>query len=553
MTFAQTLAGAILASVTLAAGAAQQPALEASSFKGIVRDATGTPVACARVVLRGAAQILSMRTGADGRFSFERVPFRARWLGVDESSMLDARRYDTQREINLTTATDALLAGVLLDERHQPAAHVKVTALRREQKYGRLRFVPVTNDVTEADGSYCLRVDLAGTANEFLVGVIPAGTWVSGPVWAEHVTRLHGLPPTYFPSVTSTAAAQAVRLSTGEFRTNLNFAIQAGRVTRIEGDLLNPDPLILSQSDVVLEPPDEDVAIYRRATPDARGHFVFDDVVPGTYTVRVFPIFRSEGAGKWGVASVTVRGEPRTHVAVQLQPTQTFAGSISFAGAPSVLPGVRLLVTVVADRVQDPEQRFPGEFYPSVLAIPSASGTFTMQNMVPGEYRVFVSDISWRGWRLDTITVPVIDDDGVVESRDITATPLIVEAGRDTFGAAVRMKAIVPRITGTVRGADGRPSTARVMVFPVDQELWTGPRASTHQAEVTSQPDGTFNIYTLDAGEYFVVAVRPSPTPGSATFKALQAIATRVMVGRDEEPSATVSLLEQPWNPGRDK
>ena len=200
---------------------------------------------------------------------------------------LDDRSFPDPANLTLRSSAGALLAGILLDEHHQPIRNVEVTALERQPQYGRPRFVPVANDVTEADGSYCIQVpietrtarEIAASGpvaagddgrGEFLVGVIPTGTWLPHPAWAVTVVPLTGRPPTYFPSVTTSAEARVLSPQRGEARRDLNFALQSARLTRIDGDILGAYPPALPASDVVLEPPDEDVAIYRRASPDAQ-------------------------------------------------------------------------------------------------------------------------------------------------------------------------------------------------------------------------------------------------------------------------------------------
>ena len=563
---------ALLLAVTLGESASTQSASSVSALAGMVVRADNAPVPCARVVLQGAGQVLSMRTSADGRFAFEKIPFRPRWIGVEGvgSTVVDDTRFPDVANIQLFANTAALLAGVLLDEHHQPMRNIEVTALARRQQYGRPRFVPVANDVTDADGSYCIQVPSiqAGVGqrasgvlgpppadertSEFLVGVIPTGTWLPHPVWATNIVGLPGRPPTYFPSVTTSGAAKVLSVPYGGVRREVNFALQAGRVTRIEGDILNPDVLTLSASDLVLEPPDEEVAIHRRATPDAKGHFVFKDVAPGEYTVRLFPISRVESIGRWGVKQVSVRGESMVHVIVPSQPTHTFAGAASFAGAPTMLPGVRLVFTVNAARITDPLDRFPSSFYPSTFSSSDGQGGFAIKNLVPGKYRLSISGADWRGWHLDAITMPLVGEDGSVTTRDVTKTPLIVEAGRDTFGVAVRLSPEVPQIAGVVvsdRGELPSPGT-RVIIFPGDPKKWTAELLASSQeiADVTPRSDGTFTIQDLPVGGYLAVAVLGAPRIDAGLLLALQPFATAVAV-KPPPVAARMTLTELRWPP----
>jgi hypothetical protein len=431
---------------------------------------------------------------------------------------------------------------VLLDEHHQPARNIEVTAFVRQPQYGRPRFVPIANDVTEADGSYCIQIPDDRSDDEFMVGVIPAATALAHPLWAVNLARLPGHPPTYFPSVTTSAAARVLRLSTGD-RLDVNFAIQAGRVSRLEGVVTNADRLTLTASDVVLEPPDEDVVIYRRVTPDATGRFAFEDVPPGTYAIRLFPSNRLGGGTRWGIEHVTVRGEPAVRVTLASQPAMTFAGLVEFAGHPSMLPGVPLDFTLYAARVPNPADRFPSGFYPSGSSNSDGEGRFALKNLVPGKYQLSVAGASARGWRLASITVPTVNDNGIVERQNVTWTPFIVEAGRDTFGAEVKLTP-QPAIGGVVRDGAGRPIVSRVIVMPVVEQ-------GVAMVDVQSRSDGTFEIMDLRPGDYLIVAVRDAPVDimrDPAVLAGLRAVAVRLTV-EPAPATAQVTLTQVVWPP----
>jgi hypothetical protein len=350
--------------------------------------------------------------------------------------------------------------------------------------------------------------------------------------------------------VTTSAAATALAVGDGEARRDLNFSLQTGRVTQIEGRVLGPDVRILGASNIVLEPPDEDVTIHRLARADASGHFVFNDVTAGDYTVRVFPPSLAEGAGRWGTARVTARGETTVRVTVPTQPTQTFAGLISFAGAPAMLPGVRVFFTVNAERVAHETERFPASFYPSAFSFSDGHGGFAVRNLMPGPYRLSVSGADWRGWHLDAITESIVDEDGTVSTRDVTKTPLIVEAGRDTFGAKVELSVEVPQITGVVDDDAGTPIGSRVIVFPVDETTWRSWTGSlVDHAETQTRLDGTFACEAIPPGDYLVVALRDGPAfINTAMLAALRPLATRLTVG--PYPAAVrVALTQVAWPP----
>ena len=73
---------AILIGVTLRLAAGGQSVPSPSSLSGTVVNDNGL-VACAHVTLHGAGQALSTRTGADGHFAFNNIPFRVEWFFVD--------------------------------------------------------------------------------------------------------------------------------------------------------------------------------------------------------------------------------------------------------------------------------------------------------------------------------------------------------------------------------------------------------------------------------------------------------------------------------------
>ena len=134
-------------------------------------------------------------------------------------------------------------------------------------------------------------------------------------------------------------------------------------------------------------------------------------------------------------------------------------------------------------------------------------GTFTLDNVRPGEYRVIASRNSW-GWGSNEMRKPGTDDDAkrgeraTVRASQISSVRLVVEA---TSGV----------IRGKVEDADGKPVTDAFVVATRESDAAGSQHSSIEETRwnaddhpVLTGTDGTFTISKLTPGTYTLLAQR---------------------------------------------
>ncbi len=120
---------------------------------------------------------------------------------------------------------------------------------------------------------------------------------------------------------------------------------------------------------------------------------------------------------------------------------------------------------------------------------------FLIEGVQPGEFLLrpiagAVKSITWNG-------------------RDYTDTPFDTSTGRDITGVVVTTTDQACGISGVVRDGTGQAVADTVVIyFPTDRTKWSGygPQP-TRIRSITPTSEGRYQASTLQAGDYFVIAV----------------------------------------------
>jgi hypothetical protein len=164
---------------------------------------------------------------------------------------------------------------------------------------------------------------------------------------------------------------------------------------------------------------------------------------------------------------------------------------------------------------------------------PSARITFACENVKAGRYVL-------ANWMFGRATYRLVG--ATWNGRDIIESPLEVTGDDPVTGIVLRLSSQMNRVTGLVRGPDGRAaSDGAVIVFPASQAAW-------REAGVTSirfgsadvGVDGAYELGPLLPGDYLLAAVSLEDRARGTEPAFLAAIAgraTRVTIG----PSSTLS------------
>ena len=200
-----------------------------------------------------------------------------------------------------------------------------------------------------------------------------------------------------------------------------------------------------------------------------------------------------------GRVEVSVGSRPVTGIVVPVIPATSVSGHIEWdgsevrpAGAPPFM--VRFEPTD-GDITLGPYGAVP--YWPQATV--AARITFTFNNVKPGRYSL-VEAISNNQQALVGATW---------NGRDMLDTPLEVSGEGPVTGIVLQMTTQVNKLSGTVRGPDGRVATeATVVIFPASPAA-LGPTsvntARFRTANITA--DGTYELRGLLPGDYLVAAV----------------------------------------------
>ncbi len=330
------------------------------------------------------------------------------------------------------------------------------------------------------------------------------------PISAVKLTpqKTVGLAATYFPGTADPASAGVVSVTKGEERTGVDIQMQSLGTARMSGVVMGLDGRPVAGATVVrtskqtnrLLPGVTGSALGRTG---ADGTFTYSDVAPGEYTISARPA-PSDGspagnasAALWGSADVTLNGDDVTGITVQLQPGMKVSGKIVFEGT-TLRPPTDL------SRVQPKLQFGSNASTVTINASPAAAnadGTFTIDDVTPGSYRM-------------TATIPGVPgaaNNWMIKSATLNGTnvldfPFDVQPGTDVSGFVITFTDRRTELTGKLIDAAGQAAPQFfVLAFSTDRKYWVyGMRLI---APARADVDGRFTITGLPPGEYYLCAM----------------------------------------------
>jgi len=365
----------------------------------------------------------------------------------------------------------------------------------------------------------------------------PAG--VSGGRGAEPTVpavpfggRAVGFAPIFYPGTPRSSEATAVTVRAGQEVLNIDMALRLVPMARIEGTVSGPDGQPAAGVTMLLLPEDQEgpaglisLTAMPRTAPD--GTFTATNVAPGRYRLSAR---WSGGAGAarvvefgsggvfvtrdepsrpapqpgqpparplWAETILDVNGENLTGIALTMQEGMTVSGQVVFDGmlaVPDDLSSVRVGIS-------------PADSSGISLGIPlgavNADGTFTLDGVTPGAYRLTASAPPTgfspdTGWRLRS---------AMLGDQDTLDTPLQVAPGRNVEGLVLTFTDRSTELTGTIVDPAGDPvSDLTILVFPADRSFWS---PDSRRMPRPQQPgsDGMFRVTGLPPGNYLLAVV----------------------------------------------
>jgi hypothetical protein len=532
-----------------------QPAGTRASLTGVVRSSVSSeplPGIEVRIRLSGDADWKTSTTDKTGRYTFTGlVPGRyfIRLHAPDYDADLDDVFLQGGHETKLSLFKRSVIEGRVLDDLGQPVAGVEVCALRGGRQESGL--VPAEYAVTDSAGVFRLsrnpvRPSLTLGPGQFLLAVIPAGCLLAETGRPRKALPLEGVVPTFFPNVTSWQEATVIDVSGDEHQKGFEIRLRRGPSTRLEGRIAPlPQQLLPPVARVILEPPAGVVPITRVLNVGPDGRFVFDGVVAGAYRLIVPPTRLLNARSVWALQPVTVTGASSQTVFVPTKQTMEVTGKILFDGYPTLLPGVRVFLTVnlVAERGNS---RVDPLLLPEAFGHADGSGFFKITGVMPGRYTFTVSGADARGWILDGATIPTAPGSPVAD-RDVFNLPFEMVDGLDVTGATISMTRAASKVDVMLRDDDDRPvGNLDVVLFAADPKYWYP--ASRRVVRARATPGGVATFDRLPKGDYIVAAAGAAGARDWQTVPRLESLAatgTKVRLEAGETRAITIRIASK--------
>ena len=329
------------------------------------------------------------------------------------------------------------------------------------------------------------------------------------------------LVPTWYPAAKDPRNAVPVQVN-GDDLAGVELMLARSRLPAVRGAVVRADGSAAARTLVSLRAGDARRLSHSAVTTGAKGEFVFEAVVPGTYEL----------------AARVSHDPPETAT------TPLVVGESDIADL--VLP---LRIVAVSGRV-----RFEGEGFPRASVSvdargidPFAIGSHATTNakwgfvLAPaiGPRLLRVSGLP-KGWWLKSVTAA---------HRDITNDLVDLTDGLD--GVDILLSNRMSTLSGVVEAADADvtelPADTAVLIFSDDSSKWV--TASTAVARVWPAEDGKFVVEGLPAGSYRVIAIDVTP-PGFLraapdVLRSLSERATLVKLGDWETLQAKIPLVRR--------
>jgi hypothetical protein len=449
----------------------------------------------------------------------QRRPFeRGKPIDVTDGQVAD--------KIDIALPRGGVISGVLLDDVGDPAAGVRVTAMRQQYRDGKRGFVDIgraaeTNDI----GQYRLYGLPSGT---YFVGALPS---TANPLFPVFTTPSGA--PTYYPGTLSEMEAQRVPVRAAQEKVLPDFTLVPSRLVKITGTATTGTggavQVVMLVSTAQMSA-DGGVPGMMPATVQPDGTFRLNNVAPGEYAIMAVAMNAAAGEQEITAMPLTVAGEDITDVT--LAPTKGFraTGQILFEqGTPPAGLSPSALTLVAA-----PSSQFTMAGGMGRASIQD-DWTFEAKGLAGPRLFQFAQGAP-TGWMVQSV---------FQGQTDITDKPLDVTG--DVDSVVITLTNRPAGITGAVNDDAGKPVTdCTVVIFPDDAEL-RPPHSVRYLRAVRPGDDARFKAQNLPAATYMIVAL-DSLDPGDENdpelLEQLWTLATRTPLSWGDTKDVSLKLAK---------
>ena len=542
----------------------------------ITKPGGGEPMAGAKVTLFAAdpeskAQI-SVTSEDDGRFSFAAVPQGNYTLRVESSRYgsvaFGQRRPDGPASILSLSAGQRLtglqismfptgaIAGRITGRNGEPVVRASVHAYQNAYRDGKRTLVPIQSTTANDLGEYRLfwlppgKYFVAATLGES--GVFsPYGPGVQAPDEGIHLTmsptgerlvqrvvrdsftggvirRLlddgtvqeEAWIPMYYPGTTEPRDATPLDVAAGATMNGVNIAIAPSPVRKVSGQVIAPAGLVVRVRLVYL-PGGPSMTVPGPA-------FEFKGVKPGTY------VLTAEDARNYASSAIPVEVGNRDieNLRIGLRPKATLTGRVIVENSPQETAGPNPLAGIAITLYQGDVELPMNTFQPG-------TGSFTVNNVSPGEYQIQVRSLVELAPGIKPL---------YVKSARLGQTD-VLNGFSITDATEAPLEIVLTRGSGSVEGVvidPGRSAAAGATVVLVPSVA----RKNTSLYKSTvADASGLFRFQGVAVGDYLVFAwtdVETGAWQNAEFMRPFESRGYRVRISPNSKQDVQIPLISAP-------
>jgi hypothetical protein len=454
----------------------------------VINSVTGEPIRAALVQIQIGQQI-SLLTGPDGKFHFDRVPpseltitvRKPGYFSEQEISQGPITNQLTQvgpgmRPVILKLTPEGAIYGRITDSDGDPIQNLQIMLVQAAIVNGQKSWQQTGSEETKDDGEFRF-FGLRPGAYYLKTGSTPFGNFKPG---ANSQTARRGYPLNYYPGKPDLDSATAIAVEPAK-EVRADFSVKGDVFYRVSGSVIGA-PKQMPLDVQVLGSDGEQLYDGAQMDPRAGTFTVF--APKGSYVIKAYA---QGNNGPQGVASriVNVNGEV-AGLSLAIAPLTTIPVDVRFEIARNADSGpyaknMQPVQVTLVSRVSV----FANQVYAATMEGQSEVRSFAVRNVEPGRYAIQLMPMGrWY-----------------IESARCGQTNLLTEdLSVQTGGPGQPIEIVLRDDFATVSGAvslDGQPAQGTVLLIPE-----ANPRGAS---AFPANPDGQFQK-DLPPGDYKAIA-----------------------------------------------
>ncbi|HUS05833.1 MAG TPA: carboxypeptidase-like regulatory domain-containing protein, partial [Bryobacteraceae bacterium] len=374
-----------------------------------------------------------------------------------------------------------VITGKVLDEDAEPVTRASVQALSQRYLRGKRQLAPAGMAQANDIGEY----RLSGLApGKYILSVTPQRPMDFGlRMRAPRKQEEDAYVTTYYPNVNDGSQALPIDVTAGGEMRGMDFRLHKIKTVHVRGTVIDGADNTPAQNAMVMLAPagstimgafGRNMAMIREG-----GAFDIPGVGPGSYSLVVNKMSR-EGRGASVHQQVNVGNKDLDGLSIVLTPPFTLSGIVRMEGQDKPqFPNARILL----DGMDGLTMNTPN-------ATVAADGTFTLQNVSAGQFRINITGLPANSY---VKSVKAGNQEALETGADI-AGPVPVE---------IVLSPNAGQITGSVQDAKQQPLSGVTVVLAPDasrrSQYWLFKTAATSQT-------GGFTLSGIPPGEYTLLS-----------------------------------------------